>query len=187
MKKLVLLLPILLLPAIVAAAEVEYAYTTAYFNIPLDASFEITLLGVSAVESAESAPGIATTWISFNFTSVPEYWVEPQTEGQTANKQNGITQPIFRYRNIGNIEIDIYLNASSPGPNTAICANASCDGTCVSATTACTDIVNQPTWVRMVDELAVNSYLNVTLYGNVTTGATGGQLEFTIYHRSDTN
>jgi len=175
----------------------EYAYTQAYFNVPSDVSFKISLPGdaASPYESSEGSPP-TTTWISFNASVLPESNVEPWTEGidNEVNKQNGATYPIFYVENYGNTPIDFYIQIELLDACLSICANAICgDASCPGATFTTTCTLNNINGVEaiMVDELPNtdgSDHANVTLYAGFavtcTPGEYGGPSGYQITHRS---
>ena len=187
-KILIILVLISTLVSVVVLAD-EYAYTQAYFNVPSDVSFKISLPGdaASPYESSEFTPP-TTTWISFNATSLPASNVEPWTEGVNgdANRQNGASYPIFYVENFGNTQIDFYIQIASLDACLSLCADAICgDVSCGTATfiASCTDISGVE--VMMVDELPVNNHANVTLYAGFTIACTPGEMgPYQITHKS---
>jgi len=193
-KKTLIILVLISTLASAAVLADEYAYTQAYFNVPSDVSFKISLPGdaASPYESSEFTPP-TTTWISFNATSLPASNVEPWTEGVDgdANRQNGATYPIFYVENFGNTPIDFYIQIESLDACLSICANAICgDTACPGATFTTTCTPNNINGVEaiMVDELPDtdgSDHANVTLYAGFGALCTPGELgPYQITHRS---
>lgn len=170
----------------------EYAYTQAYFNIPSDVSFRVSLPGdaASPYESSDTSPP-TTAWVSFNTTVLPATGVQPWTLGvdNVANKQNGPSKPIFYVENYGNTPIDFYIQIASLDACLSLCANATCgDVSCGAAAfiTTCTNINGVE--AMMVNELEYASgsnRANITLYGSFGAACAQGEYgPYQITHRS---
>ena len=170
----------------------EYVYTQAYFNIPSDVSFRVSLPGdaASPYESSELSPP-TTAWISFNTTVLPASNVEPWTLGvnDVAHSQNGPLQPIFYVENYGNTPIDFYVQIASLDACLSLCANATCgDASCGTATftDTCTSINGVE--AIMANELPStdgSDHVNITLYGSFGAACTPGEYgPYQITHRS---
>ena len=192
MKKISLILIVLLSIGFMGLVFAdEYAYTQAYFNIPSDVSFRVSLPGDPAGPYNSSLASPPTTaWISFNTTVLPATDVQPWTLGVdgVANRQDGSSQPIFYVENYGNTPIDFYAQIASLDACLSLCANATCgDTSCGTATftTTCTNINGVET--IMVNELPYTSgsnHVNITLYGGFV-GCTPGEYgPYQITHRS---
>ena len=172
----------------------EYAYTQAYFNIPSDVSFRVSLPGdaSSPYESSETSPP-TTAWISFNTTALPANNVEPWTLGadDVIHRQNGPSQPIFYVENYGNTQIDFHIQIASLDACLDVCANSTCGdgvGACTGASfvSTCTNI--EGTEAMMANELDYTSganHVNITLYGSFGGTCTPGEYgPYQITHRS---
>jgi len=173
----------------------EYAYTQAYFNIPSDVSFKVSLPGdgVPPYESSETSPGTATAWISFNTTGLPATDVQPWTLGVdgVANRQDGSSQPIFYVENFGNTRIDFHTQIASLDPCLDVCANSTCGdglGACTGATfySTCSDIEGvEQIMVNELDFTSGSNHVNITLYGSFGAACIPGEYgPYQISHRS---
>ena len=176
MKKKLLFLTLILLgiPGVLAASTTYYAKTVVYFNVPSDASFAIAM-------PANYAD-------SFNFTEVPQNWIEPWQLGQSSNNQAGITKPIFYIDNTGNVDekFELYWSGSLPS-GISVCGNSSCTGTCTSpgTLTECTTIgETEGSATTFATTIKTDEYLNITLYANVSSGTAAGQTSQTLYIKS---
>ncbi len=175
------------IPAILAANN-YYAKVVVYFTIPSDATFTIGFPSAYTPESIsstdENAPTQTTSWISFNFTSGTENWLQPRTSGLAANAQVGPGKPIFYIDNTGNVNEKFDLNGTVP-TNFGVCANATCDtaggASCGSVTSTCTNITS--TYATMATAVTSTSFLNVTLYANAT-GASSGISSGSVWIKS---
>ena len=151
-----------------------------------DASFSIALPSTyTEVPITGTTEAGATTldWISFNFTDVPQYYVEPYVMGDPSNAQNGALQPIFLIKNTGNINIRIEIRFSSlPPTGLELYANSTC------ATGDCTPITNlvqiTDTYQTVLDDLGVGKYGNITLYANALSSAPAYESSSDLYIRS---
>ena len=195
MKKILVTMTALLLaltPAVLAASTDYYGKTEVYFSVPSDATFSVSFpddyTGWNAItgENEGAATDLTSSdWVSFNFSSVPETWLEPDHLGVSANGQSGITKPIFYIDNTGNCneKFEMYWATSLPS-NMEVCANSSCTGTCSSPgdVAACTAIgVAEGSETTFASTILTDEYLNITLYGNVTSGASAGETSEVIY------
>jgi len=181
-----------LLPVAYAASSVYYAQTTVYFQIPADASFAIAMpanYGQWYTITGENEGGATPTdWISFNFTNVPQSWVEPYQHGNQSWPQQGATQPIFYIDNTGNVDEAFYIYWGSDLPSgISVCVNSTCTGTCIDPGTisTCTSIgVGQGSATQIATTIKTDEFLNVTLYANVTSDAAAGEVSRTLYIKS---
>lgn len=187
MKKLTItiLFAVLLSATIVfAAASNYYGKVLVYFNVPSDATFAIAFPSAYTFEditsSTESSPTVTSSWISFNFTSGTQSWVQPQTNGSATNAQNGPTKPIFYIDNTGNVNEKFDINATVPS-TFAVCANSTCTGECGTTTSACTALTTS--YVTMATAVTTTSFLNITLYANAS-GSSGGQASGSVMIKS---
>lgn len=161
----VLFFPIL--SAVGLAAIYTWAEVNVYYNVPTLKTFNVQFASQYSGGYNETASNTTlSNWISFNFTSVPQYEAEPYTNGSASDTQSGITQPIFMVLNTGNANEDIKLNLTSE-TYFDVCANS----TDVSACTA----IEGATLQTLHSALTPASQSNITLYANVTSGATIGQ------------
>lgn len=163
-------------------------HTDVFFTISAatDATFAIALpsdySSFTDITGTSEGGATAIDWISFNFTDFPENYCEPSQLGASADKQNGITKPIFYIDNTGNTDIDIEFKFSSSLPTGVVVGgNSSCTGTYASCTSTLTNIGTS--YVKLVDDLSqTDSFANITFYGNVSTGATAGESSgYTLY------
>jgi hypothetical protein len=166
----------------------ENVTSQGYFTVYVpDAAFAIamptdfTFTSITAT-SEGAATQTAPNNISFNFTTVPEYWIEPCAGGSCSGsyKQNGANHPIYYVNVTGNvpIKIGIKLNATLT-TGLQLGANASCSGTYNSCQSTLQSIGN--TYVSLVDDLGVSSYANITLYANLTsTSLTPGEKVYEV-------
>lgn len=194
-KQIVGILAVLLAltPAVLAASTEYYAKTTVYFNIPSDATFSVSFpddyTGWNAISGTTEGGATdlsSSDWVSFNFTSGTENWVQPQHLGVGANVQAGITKPIFYIDNTGNTDVkfELYWATSLPS-NIEVCGNSSCTGTCSSPGTisACTSIgVAEGSETTFASTIKTDEFLNITLYANATGAATGETNEVIYIH-----
>jgi len=183
------------MPIVLAASTTYYAKTTVYFNVPSDATFSISFPddytawnSITGTTEGGATDLSTSDWISFNFTNVPENWVEPYHLGASANSQSGITKPIFYIDNTGNTDekFELYWATSLP-TGIAVCGNSSCTGTCSSPGTlsTCTSIgVGSASATTFASTIKTDEYLNITLYANVSSGAAGGETSEVIYIKS---
>ena len=175
-----------------AASSDYYAKTTVYFLVPTDATFSIsfpddyTAWNTITGETEGGATDLSSTdWVSMNYSTVPETWVQPYHLGVSGNAQAGISKPIFYIDNTGNTaeKFELYWATALPS-NIEVCANSSCTGTCSSPgdVAACTEIgVGEGSETTFATTINTDEYLNITLYGNVTAGATAGETSEVIY------
>jgi len=181
-----ILATLLITPTVLAASTTYYASTTVYFNVPADASFSITMPSGTTYTITGTAEGTATSlnWISFNFTNVPQSTLqEPYELGDSSKAQQGALIPIFYIDNTGNTDEKFEIRIDSAEPSGIyLYFNATCTGTCTSPTTSLTRITTS--YQPLVASLPTTSYLNVTLYANVSSGATAGETSRIIYIRS---
>ena len=116
-----------------------------------------------------------TDWISFNVSSLPATDVQPYRQGIATDNQDGNDKPIFYIDNVGNVNINISLrfNASLPG-GISITANATCTG-CAWAKSG--DASLGTSYVDLIKDLQndTSSFANVSLWGDFTTSAPGGE------------
>jgi hypothetical protein len=175
-----------------AQSQNYYARTDVYFNIPYDAAFRIampssyTYIDVTGSDYA-TATATSPSWISFNFTQVPQDHVQPYAGGLAGDAQDGITKPIFRYDPTGNTPIRISINLTSIPPGITVSVN----GTCDNVVTGCTNPLTTETILVagveqvLVESLAVDNYFNVTLWGSADATATPGESgPVILYHHS---
>ena len=177
MKKILLISTILaiLFVSSLTLAATYYATVDTYFNVPSTASFNVQFPSDYTGGYNESAANASTTnWISFNFSSGTEEWIEPYTGGQSGDTQSGITQPIFWILNTGNVNETIKVNTSAQ-TGFVVCANSTCNttGECQNAVSGCTKIDGEAL-VTMCDDLNKTKFLNITLYAN-SSSAPGGE------------
>jgi len=182
--KILAIICISLMPTIGLAISSEYyAKVPVYFNVPSDASFAVALPSsytFTDITGTSEAGATTLSWISFNFTDIPQYWVEPIVQGVSTDAQNGAAKPIFLIDATGNVNITVSIRFESSLPSgITVCANATCSpvtGTsCGTVQETCTSV--DTSYVQLASNLAYsgNTYLNVTLYANVTSGVEGGE------------
>jgi len=165
----------------------EYAYTTAYFNLPSDVSFGVFLLGTAVnTSSIDSQPGAATTtWISFNASDPNDNGIQPMTTGSLINQQTGPTKPIIRIFNMGNVNFKFYMNASVGQLCINLCANSTCGGAGCNAVPACTPIKElSSNWATLSSNLPTDGYLNVTMYADFNSCTPPMTQAGAIYYKS---
>jgi len=136
----------------------------ASFSLAMPSTYSwTTIIGTSE--------GSATTltWISFNFTDIPQNFVQPFTSGSSSNAQNGNATPIFWINNIGNVNTNISLRFSTALPSgISVMANVSCNGTYTSCNNTLSTLGT--TYTQIITLLNPNSFANITLYANVSSG-----------------
>jgi len=160
-------------------------YITVY--VP-DAAFAVamptTYTFTSIIATTEVSPtNTSPTNMSFNFSTIPEYWVQPCSGSicSGGGQQAGPTHPIYYINVTGNVPINIGIRLNQTlTTGLALGANASCSGGYVSCQSTIQNIGN--TYVSLVSELDhINSYANVTLYANLTsTSVPAGQSVYEI-------
>jgi hypothetical protein len=176
-----------------AQSQNYYARTDVYFNIPYDAAFRIampsgyTYVDITGTDYA-TATATSPSWISFNFTQVPQSYVQPYAGGLAGDAQDGITKPIFRYDPTGNTPIRISINLTSIPSGITVKVNGTCDDVapenCTNPLTTETTLVAGVEQV-LVESLAVDNYFNVTLWGSADITATPGEYgPVILYHHS---
>jgi hypothetical protein len=190
MKKISLICAILLFTGLIGLVFAdEYAWTTAYFNLPSDVSFGVFLLGTAVNTSSikDTPPGQeTTTWISFNVSFPTEHDVQPMTTGATANQQTGPTKSIIRIFNTGNVNFKFYMNATVDEACISIYANSTCGGVGCLAVPAHTSIKNlTPNWAKLSDNIPYQSgYLNITMYADFDSCSPINNKQGAIYYKS---
>lgn len=196
MKKINLMAALLLVltSAGLAASSSYYAKTTVYFNVPTDASFAIAFPDdytawndITGEDEGGATDLTSSDWISFNFTSGTENWVEPDHLGESANGQDTMAKPIMYIDNTGNTDekFELYWATDLP-TNMEVCANSSCTGTCSSPgdVAACTEIgVSEGSETTFATLIKTDEYLNITMYANAT-GADSGETSEVLYIHS---
>jgi len=147
-----------------------------YFTVYVpDAAFSIAMpsdFSFTAITNVNEASATLTSPnnISFNFSTIPEYWLEPCAGGVCTggSKQSGVEHPIYYIDVTGNVPIDIGIRLNQTlASGLELGANASCSGT----STTCQTIIQSisSSYVLLVDDLDhVSSYANITLYANLT-------------------
>ncbi|MFH1445331.1 MAG: hypothetical protein ABIF08_02505 [Nanoarchaeota archaeon] len=161
------------------AQAANYGYTTAYFYIPTDTSFSVTILGQSDtnITSEQSGtPNQTSSWIAFNATTLTQDDVNAQAKpGDDSNLQTGLGKPIFVFANTGTIGINISLSWSgsgNAGPDSCVTVrmNSTCfpSGGCVGAYELEQEEQISTTAKVMVANLSVGSKLNATLIANLS-------------------
>jgi hypothetical protein len=176
------------LPLASAASTTYYAQTTVVFNVPSDATFSIAMPADygswTSITGTVEGSATATDYISFNYSSVPQAALqEPYQLGSSGNAQNGAASPIYYIDNTGNTDeqFDIKLNQSMPS-NVELYFNATCVGSCGTVQTAEAQI--STSYQQLASAVTTSSYLNVTLWSNVSSGASAGETDRVIYIRS---
>jgi hypothetical protein len=126
----------------------------------------------------------STTWISFNFTSLPQTGCQPYEAGSSSNNQADAAKPIYYIDNTGNVPIDLDFRFSSSLPSgITVKGNATCQGTYTSCQSAAQTLGTS--YTQLVVDLAIaSSYANITLYADVSAGATAGTSSGTLYIKS---
>lgn len=174
-------------PLVLAASSSYYAVTTVYFNVPSDATFNIALPSgyTNTSITGTSEPGTATSWISFNYTAVPQATLaQPWVIGASADAQAGGLKPIFLIYNTGNVNETINLRTTgSPATGIQLFFNASCaTSSCTTATTALTEMTTG--YLPAVASLYNGKALNVTLWSNTSSAVNSGTSSVTMYTQS---
>lgn len=150
----------------------------------IDATFSIAMPGSytswTTISGTTEETATATDWISFNFTDIPQYWVQPYQLGDASKDQNGASEPIFYIDVTGNTDMDFSLRFSSLPSGIAIMGNASCSGTYTSCQSAVQNI--QTSYVQLINDLSqTSSFGNITLYGNLSAGTPPTGTGYTLY------
>lgn len=181
-----LLATMILSGAALAASNTYYAKTTMYFNVPVDATFQIALpadyTSFTAITGTNEGAATATNWISFNFTGVPQAVLqEPYQLGVAANTQNSAAKkPIFYIDNTGNCNEKFEIKAAGALPaNIAVYFNATGGQTPTATLTALT--TGYQTLEANMDN---TKFLNVTLFANTSAGIATGTTTQDIYIKS---
>ncbi len=154
---------------------------TTLFTILMPANFSSPFFNITATSEATANQ---TDFISFNFTTVPQDFVEPWRVGNATLNQSGPTRPIFLVDNTGNVNITIalYTNNSSLPTGISLGANSTCSSggcsttvsTLTSITTASQNFLTELTW-QGCGGFFEQCYGNITLYANVSGGTAEGQ------------
>jgi len=189
MKKiLILLIALLAIPSIVLAASTSYyAKSTVYFLVPSDASFSVALpadyTSFTAITGTNEGGATALSYISFNYTNVPQAGLQqPYQLGDNTKAQNTTSnKPIFYIDNTGNVpeQFKVYIDSSTP-TGVYIYVNASC-GTCTAPLTVLTAVAVSASTNTLTTSLANTDYLNITLFSNTSSGAVAGETSRTFY------
>lgn len=134
-------------------------------------------------ESEATASNTTPKNISFNFSTIPQYWVEPCAGSDCTNSQQNasLNRPIYLIQATGNVPIGIgiTLNASLPTGLT-MSANATCSGT--HGTCQGTVQTIGTTYVDLVSQLNTDaaSFANITLFANFTGSVAAGEKGYKI-------
>ena len=151
-----------------SAPSFNIAFPTTY-----EGSFNET---INSACSSENACPTANN-ITFNFTNLYQDFIEPMTNGQTANQQAGPTKPIFLIYNTGNVDEQIGINTSTPA-GFYTCANSTCvGGECTAMLSTCTNI-SSPGYLYL-GTVNQGKRMNITLYANVTNPVAGTYQTYT--------
>ncbi len=151
----------------------------------VDATFSIAMPSDygswTAITGTSEGSATSVDWISFNFTDIPQYYVQPYQLGASADTQNGAAEPIFYIDATGNTDIDVQLRFSSSLPSgLTVEGNATCSGTYNSCQGPGVQITTS--YVTLVDDLSqTDSFANITLWGNVSDGTSPTSTGFTMY------
>lgn len=173
-----------LTPFVSAAAASYYAKVSVYYNIPTDTSFNIAFPSTYTSGFNETAANTTTTnWISFNFTTTSDTFIQPRTTGDAGKAQSGSLVPIFLIYNTGNTAETMALNATVP-TGYVMCANASCTGgDCTSPVATCTAL-GAAGYTTMFTGLGVGKKGNITLFANSSSSSTAGQSAGNVFIQS---
>ena len=156
---------------------VSYGYTVAYFSIPTDTSFSVTILGNSAfnITSIQSGtPNETSAYIAFNATTLTQDDVHAQAKpGDNSNLQTGFDKPIFVFANTGTVGINISLywsGTGNAGPDSCVTVrmNSTCStgGECGGSYSMGTEAQVTASAKVIVANLSVGSKINTTLIAN---------------------
>jgi len=162
-----------------------YSKTTMYFNVPNDATFQIAFpsnyLSNTSITGTTEGGATATTWISFNFTGVPQSTLQqPYEAGSSSNYQSGNIHPIMLIKNTGNCNEALAIKAVGSLPsNIAVYFNASGGATPTTTLTALTT-----GYQNIEASMSSTPFLNLTLYSNTSAGITTGQTTQDFYIKS---
>ena len=173
----------------VAIAD-DFAYTTIYFNVPSDTSFQLTLPGMPTNDSTTASPGVQTAWVSFN-GSVCGGQIIPYVEGVSTNTQSDDPiQPIYSYDNVGNTDIDLWLRFNeSLGTGISVFWNSSgCGGSCTTYSgeaNSTNPTINDTEWTIIAETFTTaQAAVNVSLYGNYSCDVAYGETRQDMYHNA---
>jgi hypothetical protein len=169
-----------------SANNVNFTEGTFLVKIP-DATFTVAMPTAYTFynitnESETTASNTTPRNISFNFSTIPQYWVEPCAGSDCTNSQQNasLNRPIYLIKATGNVPIDIgiRLNASLP-TGLAMGANATCYGA-ISCQGPLQTISN--TYVNLVTQLNTDSAssANITLFANLTGSVAAGEKGYKI-------
>jgi hypothetical protein len=148
-----------------------FNYTTTSAEAPPtpDASFNVSMPSDYAwipITGTEEGTATATADISFNFTDLGENFTQPFANGIAGDAQSGTALPIFYINTSGNIDNNYSLRIDpSWGATLVVMANASCTDADI-----CQSVLQSLTtsYVTLVNGSAPNSFVNITLYANVS-------------------
>lgn len=174
-----------LITLIVISAPVladTYAYVKAFLNVPSDTSFTIAFPSAYTARTAsgtdEAGATVIPEYITFNFTTPPDNFRQPYTNGSASNNQVGLSKPIMLIDATGNTNISLYIRTNTTVPGTlAMGFNGSQNVTgCTNTqTTVLTPVTT--TYQAIFTRLSFNGVgclFNLTLYGNASVGAPAG-------------
>jgi hypothetical protein len=170
-----------------SANNVNFTEGTFTVHIP-DATFSVampTAYQFYNISGASESLATNTTPrnISFNFSTIPQYWVEPCAGSDcTSSQQNAsLNRPIYLIQATGNVPIGIgiRLNASL-ATGLSMSANATCNGTYGSCQGTLQTI--GMTYVNLVTQLNTDtiSFANITLFANLTGSVAAGEKGYKI-------
>lgn len=175
----------LLSPIVLGAATSYYSKTTVYFNVPSDATFSIAMpddfTDLVAITGTNEGGATATDFISFNFTATTDATlIEPYQVGAVATTQDHVNLvPIYRIDNTGNVNMKFEIKFDSALPSgVTIYGNATEGATETGTLTAIAT-----NYVTMEAGMDNTKYLNITLFGN-TSSAASGETSRTLYIKS---
>lgn len=182
------------MPIALAASDSYYSRTTVYFSIPKDATFSIAFPNdyttwTTITGTDDTTTNTTTDYITFNFTSSPTQNAlqEPYQEGASADAQAGNVKPIMYIDNTGSGALTFEIKADAlPATGITLWFNASCTGTC-SGTEQATATNITTAYQSLTDALETDEYLNLTLYANVSGGASVGVTDIDIKIKSTAN
>lgn len=182
-KKLALVIAAVTIFSFVVAVADEYAYSTVYFNIPVNLQFSVTMRGSTANLSSPAFPGTATEDIYFNTTGTNDKYVDACRMGYAdATNCQDATNPVLLFINTGNVNMNLTIvNGGSTALNSTylIMANSSnvtsknvgCSGMAVSSFLVDANLTTTAT--NFVTGLCPNNQTNLFLHANFTNAPVG--------------
>lgn len=132
-----------------------------------DATFDVGMpstFAFTTINGTSEGTATALVSVSFNFTDIPQYFVQPNSNG---NSQAGSLKPIFLLNNtgLGTENYSIRLTADLP-EGIQMSANATCSGTYDSCQILAQTLTTS--YVQLTTNVGIGSMANITFWANIT-------------------